>query len=333
MHAKIKIAKISKKMISLIIVFVLLSAIYTFYCTSMWQNAVTYSKDSGAAAVARADVGKFLSENLHNNETAIVAIPNVYYVLYPDLRGKLVDYASIWNLAGVEIGQRANQEDVLKVRNYFINFLKANQNVKYAVNDPGNPYSAFLFNAANYDELISILNEVKNYTYTLSTGWSSKLTIYQRAQYHLSFNINFSSIQTNYSVAPSDTSVQFFNNSISIEKETSKVGFYIPISDTAIDTSKSNLLSVEMKSSCQNSQFTFVFYYDKNKDGSFSGYGVDYAKSIVLNQTKLGLTAGSLCNLYLPIPSSDYKVVQIAIIIAGDQNGTINLSNLQVFES
>ena len=76
---------------------------------------------------------------------------------------------------------------------------------------------------------------------------------------------------------------------------------------------------------------TLTFYYDANKDGKWSGYGIDYVKSSIFNLTKLDWNDGEWHTIYQIIPRADDAVVQIGFILTGDKNGSITLSNLEIY--
>jgi hypothetical protein len=64
------------------------------------------------------------------------------------------------------------------------NFLKENTQVRYIIRDWNDPYAVRLYETTINDELMDILREVKVMRFTLSTGWRSKITIYENVNYH-----------------------------------------------------------------------------------------------------------------------------------------------------
>lgn len=164
----------------LLLLFVSLASLYAFHNVSMWEDALTYSKDSSIAMGTFVQVSEWLSKMLAQDEIAVVPTIEVFYVLNPELCDRLVDYKSLWNSAEVSLRERTDQDKLLQLRRYFIDFLKGNFSARYIVRDWVDPYAKYLFEAPMDDELMFLLREVKVVPFTLSTGWSSEITIYEK---------------------------------------------------------------------------------------------------------------------------------------------------------
>ncbi|NHJ31522.1 MAG: hypothetical protein FK732_01550 [Asgard group archaeon] len=129
---------------------------------------------------------------------------------------------------------------------------------------------------------------------------------------------------------PSDVLVQYDLEGATIHKADPRVGFYLPLEE-GINASKQNYLTMQIKPDADDSELQLVFYYDANRDGRWSGYEFDYVKSATFNQTKLGWAAGEWHTIYQLIPQADDPVIQIGIILMGDNNGTVTLRNLVAY--
>jgi len=279
------------KLGSLLVVFILLSSFYAFHTVSLWQNAVSFSSDASTALNARVKTAKWLSQNLTQNETALVSLPFVYYALNSSLRGRLIDYRYLWDLARVPISQRDHRQDVLKVRSYFIDFLMETPQLKYVIRDWGDIYSTSLYTVTANDDLFFLLREVAAFPFVLSTGWSNKIVIYERMQYSILLANDLTFPPKQFSLLPRDVRIQFDSYVATIQKASPRVGFYLPL-EKAINTSKQNYLTMQIKLDFDDLNLTTIFYYDRNRDGKFSGYEIDYVRSATFSQTKLGWVAG-----------------------------------------
>jgi len=278
----------------------------------MWQGALTSSRDVSTAMGTFVEASEWLSERLRQDEIAVVPSPEVFYVLNPELRGKLVDYKSLWDSARVSFRERGNLEKLLRLRWYLINFLQGNLSVRYIVRDWGEPYAKHLFEAPINDELMLLLREVKVIPFTLSTGWSSKITIYQRAQYTALFAIVLTSPPNQSFTLPPDVIIQYDSDGATIQKAGPRVGFYLPIEEE-INSSKQNYLTMQIKLDVEDLELMLLFYYDKNRDKMFSGYDIDYVKSATFSQTEQRWVAGEWYKMYQVIPKADDPVVQIGM--------------------
>jgi len=164
----------------LLLLFVSIVSLYAFHNVSMWEDALTYSKDNSTAMGTFVQASEWLSKRLGQDEIAVVPSIEVFYVLNPELCDRLVDYRSLWASAGVSLRERTDRDKLLQLRKYFIDFLKGNFSARYIVRDWMDPYAMHLFEAPIDDELMLLLREVEVIPFTLSTGSSSKITIYEK---------------------------------------------------------------------------------------------------------------------------------------------------------
>lgn len=307
-----------------------LSFFYVFHIDSMWQKALIYSKDGSNSLGVFVKALEWLSKNLKENETALVPMPSVFYVCNPELRERLVHYRSLWDSAGVILQANTTKDEILKVRSHFVNFLKENSQVKYVVRDWVDPYAKLLYEANVNDELMILIREAKVIPFTLSTGWSSKITIYERVEYTTLFAIELSSPPKQFFTLPPDVLIQYDSNGVTIQKAGPRVGFYLPLEEE-INSSKQNYLTMQIRLDVEDLELMLVFYYDKNRDGRWSGYEIDYVKLAAFSQTEQGWVAGEWYKIYHVIPKADDPVVQIGIILTGDRDGALTLADLAVY--
>lgn len=296
----------------------------------MWQKALVFSKDGSNSLSVFIEASEWLSKNLKEDEIALVPMPNVFYVANPELKDKLVHYRSLWDSAGVILQANTTEDEILKVRSYFVSFLKENSQVKYVVRDWVDPYAKLLYEANINDELMILIREAKVIPFTLSTGWSSKITIYEQVEYTTSFTIELSSPPKQFFTLPPDVLIQYDSDGTAIQKVGLRVGFYLP-PEKGINSSKQNYLTMQIKLDVEDSELMLVFYYDKNRDGIFSGYEIDYVKSAIFSKAEQGWVASEWYRIYQVIPKADDPVVQISMIVTGDEDGVLKLSDLIVY--
>jgi hypothetical protein len=316
------------KLIGTLVIAGLLLFSYMFFDYSMLQKATVDSSDSSTAMSAFAQSSAWLYKMLKPGEKAIVPTSFVFEALNPELKNSLIDCQTIWDSAGVKFHERASQDRLNVLHNFFNQFLKDNPEIKYVIKDWVDPYDKYLFEGNL--ELASILKEAEVIPFTLSTGWSNKIVIFEQVTYALSINENFSFTPAHYHLYPSNVSVTFGSGGAEINKNMEQVGLYLDL-QKGLNCSKNNYVLLNVTSYLQNCSLTLVFYYDNNKDGVFSGYdSTDYTKS-GLFQLEQDLTQTRTYLLYQSIPEGPDPAVQIGIIINGYQNGSIILHNLRVF--
>jgi hypothetical protein len=300
----------------------------------MWQGALTASKDTSIPLGTFVEASDWLSKNLKQEEIAVVPFLVVFSVLNPELRDRLVDYSIVWQSAGVQIGERGDIERLQSLREYFINFLQGNWSIRYVVRDWGDPYVRSLFDAPASDELMFLLREVKVVPFTLSSGWSSKITIYEVVRYTTLFSFGLSYPPQRYSTDPSNLRIQYSWSGATIDKTGSRVGFYLPL-DAGINASRQNYLTMQIKPDVEELVLLLAFYFDGNGNGYWDGYNsTDYVETLTLDQTRLGWIRGQWYMIYQTLPTPDYPdnpIVQIGIVATGKQYGAITISNLIVY--
>jgi hypothetical protein len=296
---------------------------------SMWQRGLASSNDASTSMGAFFETSEWLSENLDQNEIVVVPSIEIFLVLNPELSQRFVNYRSIWDSADISFQERSSAEKLQKLQNYFNEFLKENPKVKYLVLDWVDPYARYIFE--KNDELLFLLEEVKVIPFTLSTGWSNKITIYERAEYASLFSFDFSVPPKQFSILPTDALVQFDSDGATIHKANSRVSLYLPMEE-GINASEQNYLTMHFKYDIADLSLQLVFYYDYNRDGRWSGYNVDYVKSATFDQTKLG-AKGGWHTIYQIIPQADDSVIQIGLLLNGDHDGVTILSDLAVYVS
>lgn len=295
----------------------------------MWQKASIMSKDASSSLDVFVETSEFLFQNLKQDEKALVPMPTTFYVMNPELRDKLIEYKSLWDSSGIIFQANTSKEEILKVRSHFIDFLKETPQVKYIVHDWVDPYAKHIFESIVNDELMPLFNQVKIIPFTLSTGWSSMITIYERMHYTPVYAMNFSSTPSGVATLPKNASINYDSNSMTINKVGSRTGIYFPF-DREINSSKQNYLTMQIKTYGEDLDLTLVFYYDKNKDGIFSGYDVDYVKTAIFYQNEEGWISNEWYTTYHVVPKAEDPLVQIGIIMNGHENGTLTISKLIV---
>jgi len=303
-----------------------ISSFYAYHVVSMWEKASTYSRDGSASLGVFVEASGFLSQNLKENEMALVPMAEVFYSSNPQLRDKLLDYQSLWGSAGVILKADTTREQELRVRSFFIDFLKQNPQVRYVVRDWNDPYAVRLYEATANDELMIILREVKVMPFTLSTGWGDKITIYENVHYDAFLAMKLSSPPLRSFTIPLNASVQYDSDGVTIQKAGPRVGYYFALEGT--DFSEQSYLTIQIKHDVEDLQLMISFYYDADGDGRFSGYnGTDYVKAWVISQVPQGVWY----KIYQVIPRSDDPITDAAITMTGDKNGSVTLKDLIVY--
>jgi hypothetical protein len=147
----------------------------------MYNSAVVYTEDNSIPMAAFVKAANWISSNLDRQEIALVPQATVFYALDPQLRNNLKDYKTIWDSAGVILRANTTDEDVTKVTQNLIDFIKQHKQLKYLVIDWSYPYSKKIFQTISCADLAdNLLVQAKAIHFVQPhTGWNSKMSICQ----------------------------------------------------------------------------------------------------------------------------------------------------------
>jgi hypothetical protein len=330
------VAKNKLKAAALILLGLSISSFYVFHSYSMWEKATALSSDGSTSLSAYAKASEWLSETLKSSETALVPMREIFVALNPELRDRLIDYQSLWSSSGVVLEADTTAQEVLKVRDYFISFVKEDFQLKYVLRDWVDPYARRLYEAISNDELMFLLHEVDTIPFTISTGWGSQVTIYERIPFSALFGMKLSSRPEQSFRSPSDTLIEFTSDGAVVHKEVEDVRFYIPLQAAINASIQLNYFRMRIQPNVEDLTLTVVFYYDADRDGRYvlnttEHLSPDYTKAVVFSGTQLGWGLEEWYYIAQIIPNSYDPIVQIAFIMNGDKNGTITLADLIVY--
>ncbi len=313
-----------------IAVLLVLTMFYLLNINFMWQNAIIYSKDASSSTGVFVDASKWLSSNLGAEDLILVPMSDVFSVVNSGINTRFVSYRSIWDSAGVVLQANTTDSEVLQVREYMIALLKEDPHVKYVVRDWVDPYATRLYKVKANDELMALIHEVKVIPFTLSTGWSSEVIIYQRMAFKEIYGTLLTAPPPQSFTIPAQTEINYTAEGTTLKKVDDSVGLYLPL-EQPINSSKNHYISIEIRNNIEGTKLMFLFYYDMDGDGEFSGYDIDYVKTATLDDGQL-LTGSERQTFYEIIPSCGDPVVQIALKFLGEKNGELILRNLRILE-
>jgi hypothetical protein len=312
-------------------VFFLIFLIFPFVHIT-WIEGSALSKNASQIMGLYKETSRWLATNLKENEVAIVPLEVVFYLSNADLKSKTVPYKLFWDKAGITLRADNTIEEYYKVQDQLISFIEANSCVKYVVVDWMDEYCKpiLYYSLGVQNELVPYLKEVHEESIIGLDQWIARIRVYEVVRYMTLFAIDFSVTPKQFFLLPCDAIVQFDANGATIRKDESSVGFYLPLEE-GINASKQNYLTMRFKPNVEGLLLQLVFYYDKNRDGKWSGYDIDYVKSASFNQTEISWATDEWCTIYQFIPKTDDPLVQIGIILKSDKNGTITFKDLVIY--
>jgi hypothetical protein len=330
---KIRMGRYQFIKIPILFILVLTLVLSTFLPT-MWLSGINQVRDNSNSMTLYRNTATWLTYELQPGEKVMLPLDQIFYTWEPSLIGKGISYQVIWNLSNVNPrAADVTTEDLIYARKVLIDYIKNNLEVRYLVVDWMDPINKiFRLNIpSSGDELTLLLREVKVFSYTsFITGWTARIRIYEVVRYDQSFIMNFSTPPEQYFTIPENASLQFNSSGVTIQKEAPYVGFYLPLKEE-INSSKQCYSKIRFKLDIEDSELWLTFYYDKNRDGKFSGYETDYVKTVTFSQAKQQWVTGEWYEIYQLIPKTNDPVVQIQIRLVGEKVGSLTLANLVVY--
>jgi hypothetical protein len=156
-------------------------AIIIIYLSQMHNYTISYTNNNSIPMTSFVKAGVWLHDNLNSQKMALVPEPTVFYVLEPQIKNRLIDYKSIWDVAGVQLRANTTDSEVLKVKQKLIDFMVRNKQIEYLVLDWFYPYSHKIFKTSSCSDIgNNILRQVSSFNFTLpESRWHNKVVICQ----------------------------------------------------------------------------------------------------------------------------------------------------------
>lgn len=93
-----------------------------------------------------------------------------------------------------------------------------------------------------------------------------------------------------------------------------------------------NYIKINFNSNLTNYDFQLIYYYDKNRDGYFSGYDIDYIRSSSFNSIDQKWFINQNNTIFSSVPNENNPLVRIGInIISKSINGYITFNNISIY--
>jgi len=289
---------------------------------NMWMSGFSNSKMANQTMGLYRKTSQWLATNLKGNDVAIVPVEVVFHILDCKLRNKTVPYKLFWDKAGVTIRADNTLEEYYKVREQLVRFIMENKSVKYVVVDWMDGYCRPIFSLNVADELTFLLQEAHEEAIIRPHEWVPRIRVYKIAR-------NWETVfYYNFSVPPEKYNFRVFGNctgnysndseGLSLHLYKAEKGsvaiFYLPLpSPIDIAGNKTIAILAKLNMTCNNSEVELDMYFDKNRDGVFSGYDIDYIKTVVSSFEQLQQSSMDGLTLIKQVNHLSDPIVQIAI--------------------
>jgi len=168
-----------------IIPFIFSIVILSLFIISMWNYSVQYSNELILQTAVYLDASNWLVNNLKDEETIILPIPEMFWAINPILKQQTISYQSFWKDADVDIIHATDEEKNIVKQNFWNYVSTDTAKVKYVIVALNDKYMTSIldihpreFTNLEICNNINIqLSESTRFNLQLSSGWKNSLII------------------------------------------------------------------------------------------------------------------------------------------------------------
>jgi len=135
--------------------YAIISIFIVIIMSAMWEFSVDYSERKSLIHGTFFSAAKWLSENLEENQTALLPTTEVFWSLDDSLMKKTKDYSEVWELTGIFIQANITEAEIEEARSHLREYIKNDTQLKYIVMDWVDTYGRIYFiprNCEGFDE-------------------------------------------------------------------------------------------------------------------------------------------------------------------------------------
>ncbi len=149
--------------------YVAISIFIVIIMSGMWDFSVAYSEQKSLIHGTFYSATKWLSENLEENQTALLPSTQIFWSLDNSLIKQTKDYADVWKLTGIYLQSNTTEAEILEARNHLREYIKGESQLKYLVIDWVDRHGRVYFVPRNCEKFDENLLEVEKYLVEVPT--------------------------------------------------------------------------------------------------------------------------------------------------------------------
>jgi len=136
---------------------------------TMWTISIEESERRSFPQESFAKASKWLSQNLEENETALIPTYDVFLSFEHSLFNKTSGYDDIWKSSEVIVRANITKAEKNFAREHLKEYIKNDENLKYVVIDWVDRHGSLFFENMNCKNFLPNLKEAKRFFFTLPT--------------------------------------------------------------------------------------------------------------------------------------------------------------------
>jgi len=148
----------------------------------MWALSIEEAETRSFPKESFFKATKWLSQNLDENEIALIPNSKVFWSYDESLIDKTISYDGIWESSGVILRANITESEINFARDHLKEYINNNENIKYVVIDWVDKYGDRFFESMNCKKFQKNLKEAKRFFFTQPTEeegvfWTSGIMI------------------------------------------------------------------------------------------------------------------------------------------------------------
>jgi len=147
--------------------YLIISIFIVIIISSMWEESVVFSEERSLLYETYYDAAKWLSDNLEENQTALLPNTQVFWSLDESLMKQTKDYADVWKLTGITLRSNTTDAEILVARDHLREYIKDDSQLKYLVIDWVDKHGRAYFVPRDCEQFDKSLQEVANFVFLI----------------------------------------------------------------------------------------------------------------------------------------------------------------------
>jgi len=158
--------------------YVIISIFIVITMSAMWNFSVDFSEKKSLIHGTFFSATKWLSENLEENQTALLPNTHVFWSIDDSLIKQTKDYQEVWELSGIILRANITDTEILNAQNHLRQYVNNNPELKYLVIDWVDAHGRKYFPLRSCEKFDENLLEIEKYELVYpSENWRGGIII------------------------------------------------------------------------------------------------------------------------------------------------------------
>ena len=149
--------------------YVIISIFIIIIMSAMWNFSANYFEKRSLLHETHFNTAKWLSENLKEDQMALIPSNHVFWSLDASLINHTQNYKEVWELSGIILQANTTEAEIKQAQNHLREYINDNPEIKYLVIDWVDKYGTKYFSPRNCEVFDQSWLEVERFVYIFPT--------------------------------------------------------------------------------------------------------------------------------------------------------------------